>query len=116
MRCIYSIAFIFSTILGLVYGKSALAEKPKMTISSSAFADGTAIAQEYTCQGSDFSPPLHLERIPEGTKSLVLIMDDPDAPDPAHPKVTWVHWVVYDIDPILRDFNTGAGAKGQNGI
>lgn len=49
----------------------------------------------------NISPPLQWADLPEGTRSLVLIVDDPDAPDPAHPKTTWVHWVVYNIPPSL---------------
>src|SRR5262249_57906930 len=49
------------------------------------------------CEGGDVSPPLAWRDPPAGTKSLVLIVDDPDAPDPAAPKMTWVHWILYDI-------------------
>ena len=64
---------------------------------SGAFTDGDAIPVKYTCMGKDVSPPLTWQGMPSGTKSLVLIVDDPDAPDPAAPKMTWVHWVVYNI-------------------
>jgi len=53
----------------------------------------------YTCQGQDVSPPLAWKGVPAGTRSLALIVDDPDAPDPAAPKMTWVHWVLYNIAP-----------------
>jgi len=53
----------------------------------------------YTCEGDNISPPLIWTAPPEGTKSLVLIVDDPDAPDPAAPKMTWVHWVLYNLPP-----------------
>ncbi|HSC47279.1 MAG TPA: YbhB/YbcL family Raf kinase inhibitor-like protein [Gammaproteobacteria bacterium] len=53
--------------------------------------------RRFTCQGGDHSPPLAWGGAPAGTKSYALIMDDPDAPDPAAPKMTWVHWVLYDI-------------------
>lgn len=68
-----------------------------MTISSSAFADQAAIPSRYTCQGEDHSPPLSWRDVPASAKSLVLIVDDPDAPDPAAPKMTWVHWVLYNL-------------------
>jgi Raf kinase inhibitor-like YbhB/YbcL family protein len=68
-----------------------------MTITSSSFAHQGLIPTRHTCQGHDTSPELLWTEVPDGTKSLVLIMDDPDAPDPAAPKRTWVHWVLYNI-------------------
>ncbi len=70
-----------------------------LAITSSAFANGAAIPRQHTCEGADTSPPLAWTGVPAGAKSLVLIVDDPDAPDPAAPKMTWVHWVLYDIPP-----------------
>jgi Raf kinase inhibitor-like YbhB/YbcL family protein len=68
-----------------------------MRISSPAFTDQGPIPTVYTCEGKDISPPLVWSDIPPGAKSLVLIVDDPDAPDPAAPKMTWVHWVLYNL-------------------
>jgi Raf kinase inhibitor-like YbhB/YbcL family protein len=68
-----------------------------LTITSSAFAPEGAIPSLYTCEEKDISPPLAWSGAPAGTKSFALIVDDPDAPDPAAPKTTWVHWVLYDI-------------------
>ena len=70
-----------------------------MQVTSSAFNDGGEIPAKYTCEGKDLSPPLTFSDVPEDAKSLVLIVDDPDAPDPAAPKLTWVHWVLFDIPP-----------------
>lgn len=70
-----------------------------MTLTSTAFGDGGDIPARYTCSGDDLSPPLAWQEVPEGTRSLVLIVDDPDAPDPRAPKMTWVHWVVYNLPP-----------------
>ena len=70
-----------------------------MELTSSAFAPNTDIPGLYTCEGRDQSPPLAWTGVPAGTKSLVLIVDDPDAPDPAAPKMTWVHWVLYNLPP-----------------
>jgi Raf kinase inhibitor-like YbhB/YbcL family protein len=70
-----------------------------MTITSTAFAPEGSIPALYTCEGRDISPPLAWNGVPPGTKSLALIADDPDAPDPAAPKMTWVHWVLYDLPP-----------------
>ena len=68
-----------------------------LTITSTAFAPEGAIPSLYTCEGKDISPPLAWNGAPAATKSFALIVDDPDAPDPAAPKMTWVHWVLYDI-------------------
>ena len=70
-----------------------------MTLESPAFSHEGSIPSEYTCDGDDISPQLQWSGIPSNAKSLVLIMDDPDAPDPAAPKITWVHWVLYNIPP-----------------
>jgi phosphatidylethanolamine-binding protein (PEBP) family uncharacterized protein len=67
----------------------------ELKLTSSAFSHGQAIPRDYTCDGDDLSPPLAWEGLPPGTESLVLIVDDPDAPDPAAPKMTWVHWILY---------------------
>jgi len=70
-----------------------------LTITSSAFSQNGEISGKYTCDGKDVSPPLAWSGLPAGTKSLALIVDDPDAPDPAAPKMTWAHWVLYNIPP-----------------
>lgn len=70
-----------------------------LTLHSHAFEEGHAIPAQYTCEGEDISPPLTWAGIPNGTRSLALIIDDPDAPDPKAPKMTWVHWVLYNIPP-----------------
>jgi hypothetical protein len=70
-----------------------------LTLRSPAFANGGEIPREYTCDGADRSPPLEWTGAPAGTRSFALIMDDPDAPDPRAPQMTWVHWVLYDIPP-----------------
>jgi Raf kinase inhibitor-like YbhB/YbcL family protein len=64
---------------------------------SDAIGSNAAIRSNYTCDGQDVSPPLRWSDAPAGTKSFALIVDDPDAPDPAAPKMTWVHWVLYNI-------------------
>ncbi len=68
-----------------------------LTLGSTAFAPGGAIPALYTCEGKDVSPPLAWSGAPDGTRSFALIVDDPDAPDPAAPKMTWVHWVLYNL-------------------
>lgn len=69
------------------------------SLSSSALSDNAPIPQRYTADGADVSPPLSWQDSPAGTRSFVLIVDDPDAPDPAAPKMTWVHWLLYNIPP-----------------
>lgn len=68
-----------------------------LTLTSDAFADGGEIPSKYTCQGDDISPPLQWSGVPQQARSLVLIVDDPDAPDPAAPRMTWVHWLLYNL-------------------
>ena len=68
-----------------------------LAISSTAFSNGAKIPKKYTCEGNDMSPPLAWSDAPAGTKAFALIVDDPDAPDPKAPKMTWVHWVLYDL-------------------
>jgi Raf kinase inhibitor-like YbhB/YbcL family protein len=70
-----------------------------LTLTSPAFAPGGEIPAVHTCEGKDLSPALEWSGLPTGTKSLALVVDDPDAPDPKAPKMTWVHWVLYDIPP-----------------
>src|SRR5204862_4144268 len=64
---------------------------------SSSFDAGGSIPARHTCEGGDASPALRWSGAPDSTKSFALIVDDPDAPDPAAPRVVWVHWVLYDL-------------------
>jgi hypothetical protein len=70
-----------------------------LTLSSASFPHNSVIPFRHTCDGQDRSPPLAWTGVPANTKSLVLIVDDPDAPDPAAPKMTWVHWLLYNLPP-----------------
>jgi len=70
-----------------------------LVIRSGRFSHMSAIPKQHTCEGQDVSPALSWENVPPEAKSLVLIVDDPDAPDPAAPKMTWVHWVLYNLPP-----------------
>jgi Raf kinase inhibitor-like YbhB/YbcL family protein len=84
-----------------------------MQLTSAAFSDGNEIPMRYTQDGGDVSPPLAWSGVPDGTKSFALIVDDPDAPDPAAPKRTWVHWVVSDLPP--EDTKIDEGAPAMHG-
>lgn len=76
-----------------------LGDVMSLELSSPAFTEGGSIPARYTCDGDDLSPALSWTGVPPGTESLALIVDDPDAPDPAAPKRTWVHWVIYNLPP-----------------
>jgi Raf kinase inhibitor-like YbhB/YbcL family protein len=70
-----------------------------LSLTSTAFAHGDEIPVRCTCEGEDLAPALAWDGVPDGTRSLALIVDDPDAPDPAAPKMTYVHWVLYNLPP-----------------
>ncbi|MGZ8161753.1 MAG: YbhB/YbcL family Raf kinase inhibitor-like protein [Methylobacter sp.] len=74
-----------------------------MVLKSPDFIHQGEIPKIYTCDGEDISPSLSWFGLPSNTKSLVLIVDDPDAPDPAAPKMTWVHWLLYNIPPSVTE-------------
>ncbi len=78
-----------------------------ITVTSSAFVQGGEIPTLYTCEGEDSSPPLRWSGVPDNADTLVLIVDDPDAPDPQAPKMTWVHWLVYNLPAQLTALNPG---------
>src|SRR5512135_1457059 len=70
-----------------------------LQLTSTAFPHKGDIPSRHTCEGQDISPPLAWSGVPPAAKTLVLVADDPDAPDPAAPRMTWVHWVLYNIPP-----------------
>ena len=82
-----------------------------MLITSPSFAHNAMIPPKYTCQGEDINPPLEIDNIPSNTKSLVLIMDDPDAP-----MGTWVHWTVWNIPPDTKTIGENTKPQGMEGI
>lgn len=91
-------------------------EKVAIEIRSDAFQHEGEIPTKYTCEGEDISPPLSWANLPDKTRSLALIVDDPDAPDPKAPKMTWVHWVLFNIPPDATALGEGvkelpAGAR-----
>ena len=85
-------------------------EVSNMKLTSPAFEHNQEMPSEYTCDGSDTSPELNIENVPEGTKSLALIMDDPDAP-----AGTWVHWVVWNIPPETKSIAKANEPEGVQG-
>lgn len=105
-------AALLTIALALLPGVNAFAAgNPEMTLTSPAFAQGQSIPRQYTCDGADIAPTLQWQNLPANTRSLALIVDDPDAPDPAAPRVTWVHWVLYNIPPTAK----GLAAKRPKG-
>lgn len=78
-----------------------------LAIHSPGFQHEAGIPRRFTCQGENLSPPVTWSGVPDGTQSLVLIVDDPDAPDPRAPRMTWVHWVVYNIPADARGLAEG---------
>ncbi len=82
-----------------------------LQLSSTSFRDHGEIPRRHTCDAEDLSPPLAWAGAPAGTRSLALIVDDPDAPDPAAPQMTWVHWVLYNLPAAATSLPEGATAK-----
>jgi len=82
-----------------------------MKLTSPAFANGGNIPAKYTCDGQDISPPLKISDVPQGTKSLALIMDDPDAP-----MGTFIHWVMWNIPPDTTEIKEGVAPKCVQGV
>ena len=82
-----------------------------MTITSAAFKHNSKIPSKYTCDGENINPPLEFSDIPKETKSLVLVVDDPDAPSK-----TWVHWVLYSIDQSTAKIEENSPVAGIQGM
>ncbi len=97
--CIIIIMMISLTNIAFAQKHKKELGQMEFKITSPAFPPNGEIPVVYTCDGEGISPPLEWTGIPEGTKSLVLIVEDPDAPDPAAPRMVWIHWVLYDIPP-----------------
>lgn len=82
-----------------------------MNIMSPSFVHGSEIPQRHTCDGMNSSPPLLWAGLPAATKSMALIVDDPDAPDPSAPQMTWVHWLLYNIPATASGLTEGETEK-----
>lgn len=82
-----------------------------LTLTSTSFPHGGAIPVRHTCEGDDFSPPLAWSGTPADAQSLVVLVDDPDAPDPKSPTMTWVHWILYNLPPQLHQLADGIAAE-----
>jgi hypothetical protein len=86
-----------------------------MKITSTSFANLGPIPTRYTCEGVGVSPPLSWRVVPRETRSLALVVDDPDAPDPHAPTTTWVHWILYNLPPQCRRIAEGASLSSIGG-
>ena len=102
---------ISSVILAILAVTASGEAVMALNLNSPGFDDGAAIPAKYTCEGDDTTPALDWSGVPAGTKSLVLILDDPDAPDPRAPKITWVHWVLYNMPATATGLPEGATSK-----
>jgi Raf kinase inhibitor-like YbhB/YbcL family protein len=106
------------SIIGLLLAFEASADEHKkegksmaLSITSPSFMNQGEIPSKFTCEGSDTSPELKWSGAPTGAKSLAVIVDDPDAPDPKAPKMTWVHWVLYNIPATATGLPEGVASK-----
>lgn len=82
-----------------------------LTLTSASFQHGDMIPVRHTCEGDDLSPPLAWSGTPADAQSLVVLVDDPDAPDPKSPTMTWVHWILYNLPPQLHQLADGIAAE-----
>lgn len=101
--------YFMGVIIGVFY--SAMTLGANMNLHSSAYQDGHMMPAQFTCEGENISPPLSWSGVPQGTKSLALIIEDPDAPDPAHPKMIWTHWVLFNMAPNVTSLPSGVTAN-----
>ena len=105
----FLVSFVFLCLLhdsDEAHSRAKGGKKMAITVTSSAFTEGDMIPRQYTCDGEDISPPLAWTGVPEGTKSLALICDDPDAP-----MGTWVHWVLFNIPPTTKELSPKVPSK-----
>jgi Raf kinase inhibitor-like YbhB/YbcL family protein len=107
----WSLIIVQLFLVSFIVSADAKEVNPMMKVTSPAFENQGAIPKKFTCDGEDISPALAWSNIPEGTKSFALIVDDPDAPDPANPRMTWVHWVMYNIPATVSSLLEGVTDK-----
>lgn len=119
MRWVWTAVPVIAFVcISVVVARTSLlpAEKEKnvmpLIIISPSFTHGRMIPARHTCDGVNISPPLAWTAVPAGTKSLALIVDDPDAPNPEAPRMTWVHWVLYNIPPDTDGLPESTAAEG----
>jgi len=97
--------FMFIIIPSIIFPEAK--DMGTLKLSSPAFKHNDSIPSKYTCDGADINPPLVIESVPSSAKSLVLVVDDPDAP-----AGNWVHWVVWNIDPTTKEIRENTFPSG----
>lgn len=102
-------------VTGAAFTAAGPVERAELTVTSPAFGPGGSIPARHTCEGEDRSLPLAIAGVPPNAKTLAVIVDDPDAPDPAAPKTVWVHFVAYDLPASSTTLPEGAGNGGTVG-
>ncbi len=95
LQLVWIFSFIF--LIGCVEKQEEVIPMSELELRSRAFENEADIPDKYTCMGEDINPPFDISGIPENTRSLVLIIDDPDAPTG-----TWDHWIVFNIRPVFK--------------
>jgi Raf kinase inhibitor-like YbhB/YbcL family protein len=118
-RCAAALLFALtaSTSSALAKPKAEKEGAMALSVQSPAFTAMSGMPKKYTCEGSDTSPPLEWSGAPANTKSFVVLVEDPDAPDPAAPQRIWVHWLLYVVPPTVHRLAEGAASSGmQAGI
>ena len=106
MRLVIIVISIFNSVAGFA---AEGVQSMSITLKSPSFTHQGEIPRHFTCDGGDISPAFTWSGVPQNAKSLVLIVDDPDAPDPAAPKMTWVHWLLYNIPPTVNELTEDLG-------
>ncbi len=95
-------------VCACAYSATERKEPMKIQLTSPSFKEGQPIPPKFTCKGADISPALEWDAVPEGTRSIALIMDDPDAP-----RGTWVHWVLWNLPTEARSLPEAVPAKAS---
>jgi Raf kinase inhibitor-like YbhB/YbcL family protein len=104
-------ALVISSLLAMNLSSSSAGKTMKLDVSSSAFSEGKSIPEKYTCDGENVSPPIKWSGAPANTKSIAMIVEDPDAPSG-----TFTHWVLYDMPGTTKEFGEGSSGGGKEGV
>ncbi|PIP42591.1 MAG: YbhB/YbcL family Raf kinase inhibitor-like protein [Desulfobacterales bacterium CG23_combo_of_CG06-09_8_20_14_all_51_8] len=112
MKPFYCMFFTVFLLLSLAFANPEKEACEAMELKSPNFENQAEIPRKHTCDGGDISPELRWSGVPNGTRSFALVVDDPDAPDPANPKMTWVHWVLYNIPASFVSLPEGFSKQG----
>jgi Raf kinase inhibitor-like YbhB/YbcL family protein len=103
------LAVLLAAVAAAPHASAAVPSTPApLTVRSPAFANGAPIPARYSCDGEGVSPPLEWGDVPDGTRSIAILVTDPDAP-----RGPFVHWLVYDLPPDTRSLPAGVGSKGE---